>query len=556
MQKLAVEKVISGLDINPVSLQLAAAQLIAGNHAISYRKMGLHQMPYGPHRNGSDVAVGSLELFGQSAILPRLSGLHPEYEELNRLKSKRVNLGEDDDPLLEDSVKAVKDVRLLVMNPPFTNRTKMGEKYPSEAQKKMRQKIDSLNAIVSEYDPDMLGFVDKNSIGPLFVALADRCLDGTSGILAMINPAIAITTTSGHEERVILARRFHIHTILTSHVPDQINLSQNTNINESIIIAQRFEGEKPPTRIISLDRFPLNEGEVANLHQCLSNCTTGLISDGWGEVSEWPAGRIEKGDWSAAVWRSPHLAQRASEIANIESLPTLRDQNLVPAATGRVLRGDFKSSTSDESGSFPILKSKGAEGQTNIRAIPDEHWIPKNPVRQESFINEQEHPKTTKILSKAGYLLITAGQDISTARLTAVASEEKYVGNGWMPVANLTPNQAKAAAVFLNSTAGRLQIMRFPGRKLQFPVYSAKETENIRIPDLTDGQIIDALVDCWHRTADMEVPQFRDGECEVRRLWDEAVATALGWDLEEFSKLRHLLHREPFVRGFGYNQYG
>ena len=41
------------------------------------------------------------------------------------------------------------------------------------------------------------------------------------------------------------------------------------------------------------------------------------------------------------------------------------------------------------------------------------------------------------------------------------------------------------------------------------------------------------LADCWERTKDMEVPQFRDGECEVRRLWDEAVAEAMGWDAEE-----------------------
>ena len=42
LQKLAVEETIKGLDINPVSLQLAASQLTAGNHNISYRQMGLH----------------------------------------------------------------------------------------------------------------------------------------------------------------------------------------------------------------------------------------------------------------------------------------------------------------------------------------------------------------------------------------------------------------------------------------------------------------------------------------------------------------------------------
>ena len=54
----------------------------------------------------------------------------------------------------------------------------------------------------------------------------------------------------------------------------------------------------------------------------------------------------------------------------------------------------------------------------------------------------------------------------------------------------------------------------------------------------------------------MDVPQFRDGECEVRRLWDEAVAEALGWDPVWLSRLRLLLHNEPHVRGLGRNQFG
>ena len=54
----------------------------------------------------------------------------------------------------------------------------------------------------------------------------------------------------------------------------------------------------------------------------------------------------------------------------------------------------------------------------------------------------------------------------------------------------------------------------------------------------------------------MEVSQFRDGECEVRRLWDQAVAEAMCWDPDELARLRELLNNEPHVRGLGYNQYG
>ena len=98
--------------------------------------------------------------------------------------------------------------------------------------------------------------------------------------------------------------------------------------------------------------------------------------------------------------------------------------------------------------------------------------------------------------------------------------------------------------------------MRDPGKKLEFPSYSPRATNNLRVPDIKDDCIRQTLADCWERTKDMKVPQFRDGECEVRRLWDEAVAEVMGWDPEELARLRNLLHQEPHVRGLGYNQYG
>ena len=150
---------------------------------------------------------------------------------------------------------------------------------------------------------------------------------------------------------------------------------------------------------------------------------------------------------------------------------------------------------------------------------------------------------------------MTAGQDSKTGRLTGTAGDIRYVGNGWMPVTGMSPAEAKASAVFVNSTAGRLQLMRNPGKKIPFPTYSVKETDKIRIPNVKDDRIRGILADCWEYTKHMTVPQFRDGECEVRRLWDEAVAEAMGWDADDLTHLRNLLHQEPHVRGLGYAQY-
>ncbi len=554
LQKLGVEDTIKGLDINPVSLQLAASQLTTGNQEIGYRRMGLHLMPYGPHQDyPKRVSIGTLELLGQKAVIPRERELGFADDDI----ASHLTWSPSDDTELEDAVSAVQEARIVIMNPPFTNRAKMGEKFPKETQRLMRSRADGMERILVEADPDLMEFSDKNSIRPLFVALADHIQKWPDGVVSMINPTIALSATSGLKERQVLAQRFHIHTVLTTHQPGNINMSQNTNINESIVVMRRHQdGPKPPTRFVHLDRMPVNEREVGDLHRCLLQCSQGQMSNGWGEISHWPADRMEKGDWTSAIWRSPELAEAATTFANHPDLRAISDEpGLSVHATGRVLRGSFERAEHGTPGSFPILKSKGSEGQLRIRSEPDEYWIPKKRDNRQFQMHDDSYPEADKILKKAGYLLITAGQDNSTARLTATAADARYVGNGWMPVTGLSLEEAKAVSVFINSTAGRLQLMRNPGRKISFPTYSAAEAANIRIPNVKDARIRQTLSDCWEHTKMMEVPQFRDGECEVRVLWDTAVAEAMGWDSKELARLRELLNNEPHVRGLGYNQY-
>ena len=508
-------------------------------------------MPYGPLTdNPTQVSTGTLELLGQRKIVPRNSEMELADE---RIASQSV--WSADDAELEDAVDAAKDARIIIMNPPFTNRSKMGEKFPKATQQALRSRADYMERILVRNDKDLEDFVDKNALEPLFTALADKCLMGENGVLTMINPTVALCAPSALEKRRILAQRHHIHTVITCHQPGQANLSQNTNINESIVVAKRHNGTKPPTRFINLDKLPSDDPEVADLHECLAQCSKGSIPNGWGEVSEWPAERIEAGDWTLAIWRSPELAEAAYRYANHEDLCSMREVGLSAQATGQLLRGSFEAAVVNTPGSFPILKSKGADSQKTIQSVPDEYWIPKIRDERAFKLNDGIYPQVEQITQKAGYLLITAGQRTNTARLTATASDQKYTGNGWMPVTGLSLQEAKAVAVYVNSTVGRLQLMRTPGKTLDFPTYSVAEAENIKIPDVKDGRIRQILAACWERTKNMEVPQYRDGECEVRRLWDEAVGNALGWDDQEITHLRDLLNKEPHVRGLGYNQY-
>lgn len=543
LQKLAVEESLKGLDINPMSLQLAASQLTAGNREIQYRKMGLHLMPYGPSSDGlARVSAGTLELLGQKAIVQRDSELAFTDDEID---SQSI-WNQHDDAELEDAVDGVRDARIIIVNPPFTNRAKMGEKFPKEIRQALRSSVDQLERVLVRSDNEMENFLDKNSISPLFVALADRCLHRQAGVLAMINPTIALCAPSGLNERRILAERYYIHTVLTCHHPGNINMSQHTNVNESIIVMHRHNGARLPTRFVNLDRLPTDDSQVHEMHQALLKCEEGQLQDGWGVVFHWPVEKIKSGDWSPAIWRLPTLAIAGEKFANDPNLQPLESIPGCVARDGsRRVRENFDRSIRDNEKSIPILESKGADGQKTIRSTPDGYWVPKKGRERQA-----KH-----YLKWSSHLLITAGQDNSTARLTATASEIKYLGQTWFPVVGLPPDEAKAIAVFVNSTPGRLQIMRSPGKKLSFPIYSPRATNNLRVPNIKDDRVRLTLADCWERTKDMEVPQFRDGDCEVRRLWDEAVANAMGWDANELARLRELLNKEPHVRGLGYNQY-
>ena len=206
------------------------------------------------------------------------------------------------------------------------------------------------------------------------------------------------------------------------------------------------------------------------------------------------------------------------------------------------MRDEYSKQARDDSEPFPVLQSKGADGQQHIEAAPDAYW-------------SWNEPGEPPILKKAGYLLVTMGQRTSTARLTAVASDKRYVGQGWMPVTGIDAEQAKAVSVFLNSTPGRLLVMRQPGKKLDFPFYNPAAWRSVPIPNLSDQYIVATLTACWEATRNEVVPQFRDGYTDVRRRWDAAVCDAMGWDIDEITELGELLAREPRIRGVSRGQW-
>ena len=261
LQKVAVEEMLKGLDINPVSLQLAATQLMAGNTDVKYRRMGLHLMPYGPQPDGT-VAAGSPELLGCEGIVA--GRLFYDAADFTRVRTGAELPSTLEGPEMDDAVADAKNARIVIMNPPFTNRTKMGEKFDQNTQQALRRRMDTLEGFLESFDHRLKEFLDKNSLGPRFAALADLCLNREEGVFATVIPTTALTNTSGLLERLELANRFHIHTILTCHQARDVGLSQHSEISESIVVLQRHPATSPP---------PPPKPELSRSTGCLSTTT-------------------------------------------------------------------------------------------------------------------------------------------------------------------------------------------------------------------------------------------------------------------------------------------
>ncbi len=120
--------------------------------------MGLHLMPYGPQDNNqTQVAAGTLELLGQKAIVARANELDLADD---RITSQSV-WNQPDNAELEDAVAAVKDARIIIMNPPFT---KMRDGATGQ------QLLDSLSTMAAELPkPDDAGESQPSPTGSVRV---------------------------------------------------------------------------------------------------------------------------------------------------------------------------------------------------------------------------------------------------------------------------------------------------------------------------------------------------------------------------------------------------
>ena len=529
--KYAVERLVTGLDINPVSLQMAAGRMTLGNLSVEYRKMALRAMPYGSV-DGKAVRLGTLELLTDEDVV----GSPPA----NTIDSGKQGQG----ALFESSavdpeiVQDVEERRIVMMNPPFTANDKKGRKFTPEVVKALQRRELQIRDRLAASDSEAAGVIDANSISTMFTPLAEKVLAKDDGVLAKIMPVTACTGSSGLSERRFLASRFHIDMIVCSHDPREPNLSTHTAINECLLIATRDgRASRASTLFVNLRRFPKTVEAVQDVVAAIQSRRIDEV----GSVCEWPEDLVRVGDWSPVQWFDPKLAEAALQIRAASGLCQLNAlYDMGPA--GQRIRDAFEhvtdgSSTGED---VDVFDSVSSELRVSLAGDPDAVWRPRS--GKESMVRSY--------LARMGWVLLTNRARVNNARLVGVCAAAKSFGSGFMPVVTETLAQAKALCVVWNSTPVLLQLLNMRTKMLMYMSWSVAQLGSVRVPsslgDTAEAQA--ALVAVYDRLCHARLQSWAHADTDpVRHEIDDGVAEAYGISAGVLADWRERLANEPTI---------
>ncbi len=562
IHKALVENGMIGLDINRRALQIAAAQLAMGGLSADFRNMGLWTLPRG-RRVGwrdeqskaqiDDVMLGSLELLFDDEIEREgdddFEKVMAQTAARNRSRHRqRVEMTAD--PLADDSamMRGLGKAAIALTNPPFSSLRNQANDMEGHLRQAMASRMDGLRQNVRSRWPKWGEAMSADSVSPPFSFVLAERIDQRRGVVGKIMPTTACTNSApaGIAERRFLADQFEIDSVVTLHDPKAFCWSVQGQ-QESLLLMRRQPRDKRSraVRFVSLRRRPSNAEDAMAIYERLREGNLGDL----GRICEWPRGRLDAGDWSPAVFYEPDLARACHDIdqwakdkpARFAQLGDLYAVNTTKQTVGQA-KWEW---CAEEEAEVPVARYAKESAQTCLQGTID-GWARRVPAL---LGNERERDN---LVRKSGRLLVTNTQNASSGRLGAVAFRAPVVGYAWTPVQDVTVQDAQALAVWINSTVGRILLRKYASRSTHWPMYQPAAIKALVVPNTASShwqRMRQPLMEAYRATKNMVVPQYREPDAEVRRMWDRAVAKAAGIPQRAVNGWRTLMDAEPFVTG-------
>ena len=527
ISRALIENVFTGYDVNLTATHMAATTLGLLSPTTQFRNMKIGRTFLGVDDAG-DAYLGSLEFLDRQPMLMPWPNAAQSVTQ--------VDTGE--------TMAAAEPADLVIMNPPFTRDSLRHDQFSKSDEKKIKDREKALFA----NKPVHL----SNNGGP-FLYLAEFLAKPDAGTVAVVLPLVGATNYATMGMRQHLAQRFHVETIVTSHDPERIYFSENTDIGEMLVICRRWpasKGDKPPTRVVNLARNPATPADAISVAAAIE--TDNVASQDYGTVQHWPTVRIAAGDWGAVQFLSPYLCEKFVELRDaglFSSIALGSIADIGPA--GQRIRDAFtRSSMPDKEGRVALWQHDTSVTQS-MAAKPDSHIIAKPPKAHlaERYWNQR------------GRVLLPTHLFFQTVRATCVRLDTLGLGSLWVPCRIDKPSEEavaweKSLCVYLNSSIGLLSIMgNRTNKKPTYPNLSLDDMRKLVVPDfnaLGDATVAQLAAAYDAHAADILLPLPQMDADPARRALDDAVVSALGLDGETVAAVRRSLAMEPSVTGRRY----
>ena len=570
LHQALVEHTLFGADVVQAVIHLTAATLAAMSPSVGFTQMQLHSLHMGVDESGG-IRLGSLDWLEAPEAQSDFSGTGEQ------VGAKGV------------ARRAVPRPRadLVISNPPYTRRGSDGGKGEALARVLALPEGDAeAQQAVARRTSALLKGTPANQTaghGTSFTVLADR-LVRPGGRAALVLPVTALAGESWRDVRQMLASRYAIEFVVSSHDPELRSMSYDTDIAEALLVARRLRDDETPSGrglFVNLWRAPYRDTDALALVNTINAVASAPAhrSDGpaiggsplfvggeqWGELLDGP---VAAGPWTAARWWQGQTGQFAAAlergelwaadgsrvVAKIPIAPMQDVCNVGPQ--DRRIRGSIGVYDSyhgwDEQAQFPALWAHSQKVHQGLVTDPNARLYPQT---------GRDHGP---IWAQAATLQITPTIRYNSQRIMATHTIVRTLGvNSWFSVTahqddpGPRPQQETAIALWCNSTLGLLihadhanaaQHGRGIGRKGMLEKLPTLDVRSLQPWQLDEAQAI------WRDFQDRTFQSFHRCAIDPTRidLDKRLIIDLLGLDdqtLASIARLRTLLASDPSIHG-------
>lgn len=451
---------------------------------------------------------------------------------------------EDDDIVDPDTKAALAGTKVVLTNPPFSDNTKRNRNVDDDTKQAMQRREKDIRDRLLASDEAAGRLIDINSIRTFFTPLIDCVLDREDGVLAKVLPMTACTAASGRQERQFLASRFWIRYVVMCHDPKNINLSQETNINECLLIGtRRGAGKGTPTTFVNLSRYPLNTADARAIAATLREGNYDAI----GRAMEWPAEQVLAGDWSPVQWYSGGLATASTQLRNSALLATAESLYRFSIKGSNVahcfepMEGNPRTQVR-----LGILTSIAEQSRKYLAGAADEVWQVIPVERRDKRGGTDAVPK---YVDEQGWMLAAQRFSTTSSRTASQYTAEPALGTAYIAIRTDTPDEAKTLNLLWNSTPVLIQLLSMRSKKAAYIHWSATQLGSVRLPaDAREPKLVSTLAGVHDELADMEIGRLQHAaDDSIRATIDDAVSELFGLTPETVAQWRTWLSQEPFM---------